>query len=382
MDIVFWFSAAILVVTAIGAIDAAIGLRRIGELAAIVPQIPADAPTLSIIIPARNEATTIEPALRSIMALKYPALEVVAIDDRSTDATGAILDRLAAEFPTLQVIHVKELPPGWLGKTHALHVGAGRAAGDYLLFTDADVHYEPTALARAIGYARARDLAHLTIFPDVPLRSALLQCGAAGSVLALLMMHRPWRARDGTPHKLGIGAFNLVRASAYRIAGGHASIPMEIIDDIELGRLMGEHGRQDMLFGMRMISVEIYRSIAEMLGGLQKNMFAFVGFSGWILLAVSLGTLALSVWPWIGAIATEGATRWINVATLVFQVSINGLVVARLRYRPWCLVFMPLNALLTIGLFWQIAITTWARRGVIWRGTYYPLDELRRHKRR
>ena len=377
----FWLSLLVLAFTTVVVADAFLGLRRMGKLADVDPDVPENLPRLSVIIPARNEAGTIEPALRSILAQDYSALEVVAIDDRSEDTTGAILDRVAADSGVLQVVHVRELPPGWLGKNHALHLGASSARGEYFLFSDADVHYEQGALRRAVAFCDARRLDHLTILPDLPLRSPLLQCGSLGGILGLLMLYRPWRARASGRHGMGIGAFNLVRAEAYRRAGGHAAIRMEVVDDIELGRLMGEHGRQDMLFGTGMVSVEIYRTLAEMLHGLQKNAFAFLRFSPWLLVAGTLLTAALQ-WPWLGILVTDGPTRWINAATVVLIVGIHAWLAKRFGYGLGCLVFLPGNGLGSIALSWQVAIATWVRGGIVWRGTLYPLGDLKRGRRR
>src|SRR5262245_58393739 len=110
-------------------------------------------PTVSLIAPARNEERHIEQAVRSLVPIDYPGLEITIVNDRSTDRTGEILSRLATEFPQLNVVHLEELPAGWLGKNHALQLGADRSQGEWLLFTDADVIFEPTALRRAIAYA-------------------------------------------------------------------------------------------------------------------------------------------------------------------------------------------------------------------------------------
>src|SRR5207248_653474 len=133
-----------------GCMQLAYGLGKIGWLSD-QPLMPSgDAPRVSIVISALNEADTIEPALRSVLALDYPDLEVVVVDDRSTDATPEILDRLCCEHPALKVVHVRELPPGWLGKNHALQHGASLASGEYILFTDADVMFGPSAVSRAV----------------------------------------------------------------------------------------------------------------------------------------------------------------------------------------------------------------------------------------
>ena len=381
MGFLFWVSWAALGATLWLAIDAAVGWRRLGALARVAPDL-ARPPALSVVVPARNEAGTVEPALRSLLALDYPALEVVAIDDRSSDATGGILDRLAAEFPALRVAHVRELPAGWLGKNHAMHLGAARARGDYILFTDADVHFAPSALTRAVAHCEARALEHLAVFPDVPARSRFLAMSLLAGMVGLLARYRPWRAVRTGRHGMGVGAFNLVRAEAYREAGGHASIALEVLDDIELGRLMGRRGRQELLLGMGMVSVEIYRDAAEMVRGIQKNVFAFFEYRFAPMLAASAFVFATSVWPWVGLVATDGPARWVNLATSLLLLATHADAARRFRYSALCLAYLPLNGVLTLLLFWQIAIATRLRGGIVWRGTFYPLAELRRARRR
>src|SRR5258708_11324477 len=120
-------------------------------------------PSLSVVVPALNEEATIEPAMRSLLALDYPGLEVVAVDDRSTDATGVILDRLAAQNPHLRVRHVESLPPGWLGKNHALYAGSKIVSGEWILFTDADVHFTAAALRISVACPVGDKLEHIVI---------------------------------------------------------------------------------------------------------------------------------------------------------------------------------------------------------------------------
>lgn len=381
MDLLFWLSVAVFVLSISVLAYTAIGWRRLAKLSDVAPILP-NPPRLSVIVPARNESDKIEPALRSILVLDYPGFEVVAIDDRSTDATGEILDRLAREYGRLKVVHVRELPQGWLGKNHALHLGASRATGDYLLFTDADVHYESSSLRRAVAYCETRGLEHLTVLPDIPARTSFVAMGMLGGLVGLLMLYGPWRAARTGRHDLGIGAFNLVRADAYREAGGHAALAMEVLDDIELGRLMGERRRQGFLLGFGLVSVEIYRSAGEMFHGIQKNVFTFLEYSVLMLLAATAGTFAVSVWPWLGVVVTEGPARWLNAASAVASVLTHADIARRFRYSPRCLLYLPLNGIVSIALFWQVAIRTWVQGGVVWRGTHYPLAELRKRKRR
>jgi cellulose synthase/poly-beta-1,6-N-acetylglucosamine synthase-like glycosyltransferase len=283
-----WFSLAVLVVS-LGVYGVVLrGWHKLGQLRDVKPDLPSPPPPVSIIVAARNEDRAIEDAVRSILAVDYPALEAIVVDDRSTDATGAIVDRLAAEFPRLRVEHVRDLPAGWLGKNHALHRGAQRAHGDYLVFADADVIFEASAISRAISFCEAMRLDHLTVIPDVPTRSLFVELGMMGGFVGLLAMYRPWRARSSGRHDLGVGAFNLVRSAPFRALGGHETLAMEVLDDIELGGLMGASKlRQDMLLGHGMVSVEMYGTAAEMFRGIQKNVFTFLEYSAWRLFAAT-----------------------------------------------------------------------------------------------
>src|SRR5262249_44980479 len=140
-------------------------------------------PSLTIVVPARNEEAEIEPALRSLLQLNYPQFEVVAVDDRSTDQTGAIMDRIAAEpaaHGRLRIIHVQELPSGWLGKLHAMWLGSSESAtlrntvqqgSEWLLFTDADCVFHPESLRRAVHYAMKTNTEHLVLFPTAHMKT-------------------------------------------------------------------------------------------------------------------------------------------------------------------------------------------------------------------
>src|SRR6185437_2995379 len=196
-------------------------------------------PSVSVVVAARDEGPHIERALQSLLGQRYDALEIIAIDDRSGDDTGAILDRMAARDARLRVAHISELPPHWLGKNHALHVGAAAAVGDYLLFTDADVVFAPDAIARAVAFARARGIDHLTLGPELDSPGLLLTMVVNFFSLGFLLYYRPWHAEDPTRQEhIGVGAFNLVRAGLYRGFGGHSRIALRPDVDVKLGRLV------------------------------------------------------------------------------------------------------------------------------------------------
>ncbi len=382
MDVAFWASIAVLAAALFAFAVVVPGVRRMAHLRDIAPHAPCDPPRVSIVIAALNEAHTIEPALRSVLALDYPDLEVVAVDDRSTDETGEILDRLGREFPSLRVEHVRELPAGWLGKNHALHRGAALADGRYVLFSDADVVFEPTSVARAVAHCERHQLDHLAILPQVPRRSRLTELILLEGLVGLIALFRPWRARSGRGF-MGVGAFNLVRAASWQGAGGHEAIAMEVLDDILLAERMHLKGfRQDVLLGADMISVEIYRTLGEAIRGVEKNTFAFLDYSVANVLASTAGIFALWFWPWIGLATGAGGARWVNAASIAMLFVVHAACVGRLGVNPRALAWFPLGGVIPLYFIWRAMILTWLRGGIVWRGTFYPLAELRaRHRR-
>jgi glycosyltransferase involved in cell wall biosynthesis len=354
----------------------ALSLRRLHE----VPPVPeADAPPVSVVIAARNEERNIEQALASVLAQHYGPLEVVVVDDRSTDATGAILDRMAAASARLRVVHVAELPPGWLGKNHALHVGAAQAAGDYLLFTDADVVMEPDTLARAVGYARAEGIDHVAAGPRVELPSLALRVFVVLFTLFFSIAFRPWKVRDPrSPAHIGVGAFNLVRTEAYRAAGGHRPIRMRPDDDLKLGKLMKKHGfRQDFLVATESLRVEWYQSFGELVRGLMKNGFAGVDYRIWFVVAATVAQLLVFVLPWAAVWFTGGAAQLLFGAAVLLAFVMYAGAARGQGVSPLYGVFFPVATLAFLYIVWRATVVTIANDGIDWRGTHYPLDELR-----
>jgi glycosyltransferase involved in cell wall biosynthesis len=360
------------------ALTALLGIRKLHQLRDLPPDLPAQLPLVSIIIPALNEEEGLEPALRSILALDYPALEIIAVDDRSTDSTPAILDRLGGEFPQLKVIHIHALPPGWLGKNHALWLGAGRAKGELLLFTDADVRMAPSALARAVGYFTAQRLDHLAVFFDAVVPGGLLNMLIVDFAGAFLLAMRPWEARD--PDKashIGVGGFNLLRSDCYQRIGTHQALALCPVDDVMLGWLVKKRGgRQDCLLGSGLIAVPWYNSVGGMITGLEKNVFAFCDYS---LLKVAGGSLLIvlgRIWPLAALLFTTGPTRLVNLALVTCQI---GLVLAAIRDSSVAarhLLWFPLSPFPGLYLIWRATFLTLWRRGIRWRTTFYPLPEL------
>ena len=355
-------------------------VRRLADVDAAT--LPDPAPRVTVVIAARDEERHLASAMRSVLALDYPALEVIAVDDRSTDRTGTVLDQLATADPRLRVIHVRDLPAGWLGKTHALHVAAQAAAGEWVLFTDADVFFAPDTLRRALALAVHTPLDHLVLGPRTTGGTVVMRLLLGFFALGFALSTRPWRAReaDRSEH-IGIGAFNLVRADVYRAVGGHSRIAMRPDDDIKLGKIIKDAGyAQEMLFGRGLMSVEWYPSLGALARGLEKNSLAGVDYSVAAMLAGTLAQLVFFVWPFAALAVTTGAALALNAAACAVLLS-TYVVTAHLVGAPrWYAMGFPVMAVIFVGILWRATFITLHDGGITWRGTRYPLAALKANR--
>jgi glycosyltransferase involved in cell wall biosynthesis len=339
-------------------------------------------PKVSIIVPARNEERNIREAIQSLLALDYPDYELIVVNDRSNDRTGEILAEIAREHPNLRVENVQELPAGWLGKNHALHSAAQTARGEYILFTDADVFFEPRCLRLAILYATERNVDHLSAAVEAVVPGWLMKSFVLAFGMFFLAYFRPWKASQPNSRTyIGIGAFNLLRTSAYRAVGGHAPLAMRPDDDVMLGKLIKMHGyRQDFVDGLGLLMVPWYGSLREMIRGLEKNFFSGVDYSIPMVVSSSIAALGAFVAPFIMSVIATGTPRWIFVASVLalWFVAIGAAWKARL---PIITAFaFPLAVLLFVFVQWRTMLLVLSHGGLQWRDTFYSLSELKANK--
>jgi hypothetical protein len=353
--------------------------RALGRLDHTLPG--GSPPSLSVVVPCRNEARGVESAIRSLLAQDLPDLEVVAVDDRSTDGTGAILDRLAGEDGRLAVVHVAGLPAGWLGKNHACHAGALRARGEWLLFTDGDVVFAPGSLSRALAHARALGVGHLVavprfVAPGLWERAFVTFFAALGSnAFRVFELSRP-----GTRAFVGVGAFNLVRRDAYRSVGGHERLALEVVDDVKLGLLLRRSGvPQAAVQSAGLVAVRWQHGFFPSVLGLVKNAFAATEYRLFVAAAAAGGLAFLGVAPLAAALlAPGGAARALGLAGLALGAGVHGAVARRTAGASGIEgVLFPPCALLLAGVLVASAVAASLRGAVVWRGTRYPLDRLR-----
>jgi cellulose synthase/poly-beta-1,6-N-acetylglucosamine synthase-like glycosyltransferase len=338
-------------------------------------------PRLSVIVPARNEEQGIRAALRSLLRQDYPGLELIAVNDRSTDRTGAILAELEREYPgRLRVLTVTELPKGWLGKNHALWKGAQVASGEWLLFTDADIVFDPACLRRAVTYAVREGLDHLTLSPRITAHGFWLSAFVDFFLYMFTTFQRPDLANNARSRVgMGVGAFNLIRRSAYEAIGTHQALSLRPDDDMRLGkRVKGQGLRQRVLNGSDLMSVEWYSSLGDAIRGLEKNAFAGLDYHVGAIAGSVAFMLASMVLPWVALWRARGWVRIFLAGTIAIQAT-TFITTNRMnrrsavRYLP----AFPVLALLFCYTVLRSTYLTLRQGGLYWRDTFYPLAELR-----
>ena len=379
MLIFFWLAIISLFLTVACTLNVVLGMRRMVTLDDVPHLQQENVPKVSVIIPACNEAATIEPALKSIFAMDYADLEVIVVNDRSVDQTGVVLEQMQKQYPGLQIHDISVLPEGWLGKNHALQYGAERARGEYLLFTDADIIMENSSISRAMRHMLENKLDHMSmifknIAPGGLLNALILDAGGG-----LMLLLKPWKAKDPNSKRyMGVGAFNLVKSTVYKAIDGHKTIAMNPIDDVMLGKVIKHSGfSQDCLLGHNFIQAEWYVDVRDFINGLMKNTFAFCNYNMANVLFGDLIIMIISILPLFAIFFTSGMTRGLfGSAVMVRMLSFAG-GFSYTGINPWYSVWALVTPYVYIYITLKAAITTTINRGITWRGTYYSLDELK-----
>lgn len=344
--------------------------------------VPLEWPRVSVIVPCRNEARDVERAMRSLLAQDYPNLEVVAVNDRSEDETGALLESLAARDRRLSVLHIESLPDGWLGKNNAMHQGAMSAGGSWLLFTDGDVVFEPDALRRSVAFAVAHGLGHFVALPRFVAHGFLERAFVSTFAVALAIKLDP--AKLCVPRSwayVGVGAFGLVRREAYQSIGGHERLAFEVADDLKLGLLLRRNGvAQGCLDAASLVSVRWQNGLIASLRGLEKNAFAGCEWNTALAVIAVASVAGAALLPYAPLLVVF--PTWIDVLAFfaaILPMILIGTSARRLSGGSGVEGLMaPLTATALGGVIaWSTALAL-TRGGVIWRGTFYPLRELRR----
>jgi hypothetical protein len=336
-------------------------------------------PSVTVVVPARNEYDRIEQSVRRLLAQRGVDLELVVVDDRSNDGTSEILEALRGEDSRLRVIRVDALPPGWLGKPHACHLGSQEARGEWILFTDADVWLSPDLIANTIRAAISERADLVCLLPAQ--KRISLWGRAAMLTFSLALVISAGRAnRDDRLAPVGIGAYNLVRAQTYRRAGGYEALRMEVIDDMKLGLLLMRGGsRLRCWTAAGEAEMDWAATPRELVCALDKNFIA--------LAELHFGAAALGVGimfaAWFTAVGGPLIGGWSGFIALGGLVSMVLPAAMFARRSDWGLLPAILAPVVFPLLPWALsrsAWLTWRQGGIRWRETFYPLELLRKHR--
>ncbi len=338
---------------------------------------------VSLIVAARDEAETLGPAVRSRLAEGYPVLEVVLVDDQSTDGTGAVVDALASEDARIRAVHLTTLPPGWLGKLHALREGLGLATGEWLLFSDADVHLAPGTLQRAVAFAEARGLDHLAILPQLLPVSWLVDAALASFSRSGLVLGRVWLVSDPRSTVGGsVGAFGLVRRSALEGTPGIEHLRLEVVDDLALGQMLKASGaRSAVVNGRGLVTLTYHRSLGEMARSSEKAAALF-DYRLWPALCWTASLTALELGPFLSAVlAPSPLARGLGLLGGALLLGSTAWMSRFAGQRLLPAFLSPLGVVVNAVLLLRAALLARARGGLLWRSTLYRPEELRPGRR-
>jgi len=358
----------------------AYGAIRLPWVKDFPPAPDAECPRISILFAARDEEEKLPAALATLMQIDYPGLEVVAVDDRSQDATGRILDEFAATHPRLRVVHEERLPEGWLGKTHALQKAYEASLGEWLLFTDADVRFNPDVVRRVVSLVKAQNLDHLSLLGDVEMvgfwEKVLITFFGLGFHLAA----DPSRVGNRRSSRyVGVGAFQLLRRSAYETSGTHRRLAMEVIDDMKLGKIVKQAGfRSGCAVAQDLVAVRWHAGVGNLVRGVTKNFFAGAGYDLRLVTVQLAALLVMDILPFVGVVFGHGWIRAFSAIAVLIALSFHVGVAWVMRVSPLYALTHPVGAALFFYMLLRSTVVTLRQGGIVWRDTFYPLEELKR----
>ena len=375
---------------AIGALAYAYRAASFGPSWIVLPPLPGPPrerlPSLSIVVPARDEERSIERCVRSLLAQTYlEDFEVIVIDDRSTDATTAILARIALEDSRLLIVRGEPMPDGWVGKPWALAQAQKHARGDWLLFTDADSYHEPVASATTLWYATHFGADALSLATHQELETFWERASVPAILGTLVYVSGPFGDINdpARPAKaIANGQYILVSRAAYDALGGHESLSGEIVEDVAFSRRLKEDGRFRYVLagGHELASVRMYRSLPEIWNGFTKNIYFGAGGDLRALAIAVVFLLSTSALP-LGLFAVNVAKRrkalaLESCATLVAIVASQAFGMRKAGFARRLAPLQFVGTMLFAAISLNSTFAVLSGRGVIWRGRRYGREEV------
>jgi chlorobactene glucosyltransferase len=341
-----------------------------------------NAPLVSVLVPARNEEhRVLADCIHSILAQDYGRLEIIAVNDRSTDATGAILESLARADGRMRLIEGAEPPPGWLGKAYAMHQAFSQARGQWILATDADMIFDNTVLRTAVATTLEREADAMTLIPHFEAGSFWERVMIPTWAWALLMFTVLYRVNNPkSKGAVGIGGFFLMRRRTLERAGGYEALKDEVLEDVRLAEMIKRSGGSLLAeYAPSLLSTRMYRSFGEMWECCTKNWFSGVKFSlpfamwgvfSTYLIAVVPPLIALASAIGIATGASANLWRLFVPAALSWLMQIFVLVTVSIRseVHPAYALTAPLGLGVLYAMLFDSSMRITIGKGVRWKG--------------
>lgn len=374
-----WILSVMIIIGIIIFVDTWRGIQTVLPLSAVEPL--ANDEQVSVIIAARNEEISIEATILSLLNQTHQNLELIVVNDRSTDATDLKINRLANQHQRIVPIHIETLPGGWLGKNHALYKGYLAASGNFLLFADADIHFQANTISKALTYMKAQNVGHLTLAPDLQARGFWLQAFISYFLYGFSVFKRPWTANNDHSRKggVGIGAFNLIKRDVYEQIGTHEAIKNRPDDDLKLGQAIKQQGfKQRFLSGVHQVWVEWYPSLKEAIKGLEKNTFAGLHYSLVVTVFAITSILVTHFLPIFTLFSHDPRVQLMSALFLLIFLALYGVTIVKMTsYSLWKIAVYPVTTTIFLYSTIRAVALTYIKGGIQWRGTFYSLKELR-----
>jgi glycosyltransferase involved in cell wall biosynthesis len=344
-----------------------------------------DWPSLSIIVPARNERQAIIASLESLVKQDYPKFEIVVVNDRSTDSTGEAVQEFAQKNPRIKLINLTSLPQDWMGKPHALQKGAESSQSEWLLFTDADVTWGPGVLKKTLSQMLRTQGDFATIAFEPLLNSLWERLFLMTTYIFGFTFRPPWnvsnaRSRTG----FGVGQFCLLKRSVFEKVEGMSRIRLSIPNDMALGDAVKNNGFHCALFfGKDIFWCRWQEGLKGLLRGVEKNFFAGFGFNYFSAVILILIILGVNTGPLLGLFLAI-----VSKSPILIFLHFSGLAaiylfcsdyLAQLHFRSYEILLLPLGGMYLIAaLLWSIFYTE-KNGGIRWRDTVYPKKQVLKH---
>jgi len=358
----------------------AVGARTLSWLKTFPPATDAECPHVSLLFAARDEEEKLPLALETLRGIDYPALEVIAVNDRSSDRTGPILNDAKERDPRLKVVNITELPPGWLGKPHALQRGYEASSGEWLLFTDADVCFGADAIRRAVSVIHTKRLDHLTLMTNVEMHGFWEKTVLTFFGFGFHLATNPGGVSDPQSRAyVGIGAFQMVKRAAYQASGTHQRLAMEVLDDMKLAKIVKLSGfRSGLSIAQDFVTVRWHAGIGNIVRGVTKNFFAVAEFRLLLVALQCMGIICTNILPFVALPFVRGWLLGLALLSIGIALSFHALTAWVMRASPWYALAQPIGAAIFGYMLLRSTVVTLWQGGIVWRETFYPLEELRR----